>query len=211
MHATATAPSHRERLIAAMAQSIEEKGYRETFVGDVVKLARTSRRSFYENFADRDDCFLALFDWATSEVMTQVAAAVSPETPWEQQVNDALDTWLGALAARPALWQSFSRELPALGEEAATRERATRERFADLLVGLVESGRRKQPRLGAQGWAGPLSKDMAIIIVGGLRELIISAAEQGRDVRELRPIAARAIMGILGTTVLGQPSDTPDR
>ena len=197
--ATTTAPGHRERLIAAMAESIEEKGYRETFVGDVVRLARTSRRTFYENFADRDDCFLALFDWATGDVMAQVAAAVSPETSWEQQVNDALDAWLGALAARPALWQSFTRELPALGQEAAARERATRERFADLLVGLVESGRRKQPQLGAH----PLTKDVAIIIVGGLRELIISAAEQGRDVRELRPIAARAIMAILGSTVLG--------
>jgi AcrR family transcriptional regulator len=204
MHATATAPSHRERLIAAMAQSIEEKGYRETFVGDVVRLARTSRRTFYENFAGREACFLALFEWASDEVIAEVAAAVAPETPWEQQVDDALDAWLGALVARPALWQSFTRELPALGEEAAARERATRERFADLLVGLVESGRRRQPQLGAH----PLTKDMATLIVGGLHELIISAAEQHRDVRELRPIAAQAIMAILGTTVLGPPSDT---
>ncbi|MFL5824845.1 MAG: TetR/AcrR family transcriptional regulator [Solirubrobacteraceae bacterium] len=196
--ATATAPTHRERLIAAMAESVEEKGYRETFVGDVVRIARTSRRSFYENFADRDACFLALFDWATDEVMTQVADAVAPEAPWEEQVDDALGAWLGAMVTRPALWQSFTRELPALGQEAADRQRATQERFADLLVGMVESGRRKQPQLGAH----PLTKDIAIIIVGGLRELVITASERGRDVRELRPVAARAIMAILGATVL---------
>jgi AcrR family transcriptional regulator len=187
-----------------MAESIEDKGYRETFVGDVVRIARTSRRSFYENFADRDACFLALFEWASSEVITEVARAVSPETPWERQVDDALDAWLGGMIARPRLWQSFTRELPALGREAAARQRATLERFADLLVGLVESGRRRQPELGA----APLDRDMAIILVGGLRELAITATEQGRDVRELRPVAARAIMAILGATVLGQPSDT---
>ena len=206
MTATA-APTHRERLIAAMAESIEEKGYRETFVGDVVRLARTSRRSFYENFEDRDACFLALFDWATDEVMATVAEAVSPEAPWEQQADDALGAWLSAMMTRPALWQSFTRELPALGQEAAAHQRATLERFADLLVALVESGRRRQPGLGAH----PLTKDMAIIIVGGLRELAITAAEQGRDVRELRPIAAQAIMGILGTTVLGETTHSERR
>ena len=59
--ATSSVPqqrSHRERLIAAMAASIEEKGYRETFVGDVVRIARTSRRTYYEHFRDRDACFL---------------------------------------------------------------------------------------------------------------------------------------------------------
>jgi AcrR family transcriptional regulator len=196
--ATAQAPGHRERLLDAMAQSIEDKGYRETFVGDVVRIARTSRRSFYENFADRDACFLALFDWAQEEMMGAVAAAVSSEDPWERQVNRALEAWFGVLAARPRLWWSFSRELPALGEEGTTRQRWGIERFADLLVSLVESGRRKQPQLGA----GPLSKDQAIIIVGGLRELIVSASEQGRDLSKLRPVAAQTIMGILTASVL---------
>ncbi len=54
--------THRDRLIAAMAASIEAKGYRETTVADVVRLARTSRRTFYEHFVDRESCFLALFD-----------------------------------------------------------------------------------------------------------------------------------------------------
>jgi hypothetical protein len=45
---------------------------------------------------------------------------------------------------------------------------------------------------------------MALIIVGGLRELVISAAEQGRDMRELRPIAARTIKGILRATVFSE-------
>src|SRR5947209_5010161 len=145
MSATAPAPGHRERLLAAMAGSIEEKGYRETFVGDVVRIARTSRRTFYENFADREACFLALFDWAHEEMMAAVADAVSTELPWQRQVDDALDAWLGVLSARPKLWWSLARELPALGSEGTARQRAGIIRFADLLVALVESGRQRQP------------------------------------------------------------------
>jgi AcrR family transcriptional regulator len=180
-----------------MAQSIDEKGYRETFVGDVVRLARTSRRSFYEQFADREACFLALFDAAHEDVIDQVTASVSPEAPWEQQVDDAVGAWLNAMLAHPRLWLSFTRELPALGEEGAARQRSALERFARVLVELVDAGRRKQPELGAR----PLTVDQAIIIVGGLRELVINATEQGRDVRELGPIAAETIMAILGATV----------
>jgi AcrR family transcriptional regulator len=189
---------HRERLLAAMAASIEEKGYRETFVGDVVRLARTSRRSFYEHFSDREDCFLALFDATNEALIEQVAASVQPERPWDEQVDVAVGAYLDAVAARPALSHSFVRELPALGREGEGRQRAGIERFADLLVSLVESGRRVQPEVASH----PLARDTAIIIVGGLRELMIIAAEQGRDVREVRPVAAQAVMAILDATVL---------
>jgi AcrR family transcriptional regulator len=189
---------HRERLIAAMAASIQEKGYRQTVVADVVRLARTSRRNYYEHFEDRDACFLALFDATNDALIEHIAASVQPERPWEEQVDDALGAYLDAVAGRPALWQSFVRELPALGEAGAARQRAAIERFADLLVSLVESGRRRQPELGAR----PLTMDMAVIIVGGMRELVVIASEQGRDVRELRPVAGQAVKAILSATLL---------
>jgi AcrR family transcriptional regulator len=190
-------PSHRERLIAAMARSIEEKGYRETFVSDVVRIARTSRRNYYQHFKDREACFLAVFDEANADAIAQIAAAVQPERPWQEQVDAALGTYLEVIAVRPRLWQSFARELPALGQEGAARQRATITRFAELLMTLVESGRQAQPELHTQ----PLTSDMALIIVGGLRELVASAAEQGRDPRELRPVAAQTVKAILGATV----------
>jgi AcrR family transcriptional regulator len=193
-------PGHRERLIAAMAESIEEKGYRETFVADVVRLARTSRRTYYEHFRDREAGFLAVFDDANAGAIARIAAAVRPEDPWEEQVDAALGAYLDVIVARPRLWQSFARELPALGRDGAARQRATMGRFAELLVGLVESGRRAQPELASN----PMTMDLALIIVGGLRELIISAAEQGRDLRELRPVAAQTIKAILSASVLGE-------
>src|SRR5664280_111296 len=88
--------------------------------------------------------------------------------------------------------------IPALGQAGAACQRAAIERVAELLVTLVESGRREQPEIGAH----PLTTDMALIIVGGLFELTVIAVERGRDLRELRSIAADAVKAILGATVL---------
>jgi AcrR family transcriptional regulator len=189
---------HHERLIAAMAASIAEKGYRETTVADVVRIARTSRRNFYEHFEDREACFLALFEETNDAMMEQIAAAVRPDEPLDAQVDRALDAYLANVVAQPALYQSFVRELPGLGQKGADRQLAVIDRFAKLLVGLVESGRRVQPELAAR----PLTMDMAVIIVGGLRELMVIALQQGRDVRKVRASAAEAVKAILNAAVL---------
>lgn len=194
----AVEPSHRDRLIAAMATSIEGKGYRDTTVADVVRAARTSRRTFYEHFEDREACFLALFDAVNDETMERIAAAVQPDRPLEEQVDAALDAYLDSITAHPALYRSFVRELPGLGQAGADRQLAVIERFAQLLVELVESGRREQPGLGAR----PLTMDTAVMIVGGLRELAVISLQQGRDVRELRSTAAQTVKAILAGTLL---------
>jgi AcrR family transcriptional regulator len=191
-------PGHRERLIGAMAASIEQKGYRETTVADVVRIARTSRRSFYEHFEDRDACFLALFDATNDAMMEQVAAAVAPTQPLDEQVDRAVDAYIDNVTAQPALYRSFVRELPGLGQAGADRGLAVIERFARLLVELVESGRREQPEIGAR----PLALDTAIIIVGGLRELAVISLQRGRDVRELRASAGATVKAILSGTLL---------
>jgi AcrR family transcriptional regulator len=184
---------HRARLIAAMAEAITQRGYRDTTVADVVRIARTSRRSFYEHFADRDACFLALFDATNKTMMEEIAAAVRPDRALEEQVEAAVDAYIANVTARPALYQSFVREMPGLGQAGALRAQATLERFAQMLVGFVETGRRAQPELGLR----PLSEDSAIIVVGGLRELLIISLQRGRDTHELRVSAGDAIKAIL--------------
>jgi AcrR family transcriptional regulator len=185
---------HRQRLIDAMAASIEEKGYRDTTVADVVRIARTSRRSFYEHFDDRDACFLELFDATNDQMMEQVAAAVRPHEPLEEQVEQAVDAYIDNVTAQPVLYSSFVRELPGLGRVGADRNLAVVERFAQTLVALVESGRRAQPELSVR----PLTMDMAVIVVGGLRELAVISIQRGRDVRELRASALATVKAVLG-------------
>jgi AcrR family transcriptional regulator len=190
--------THRERLIAAMAEALEEKGYRQTTVADVVRIARTSRRSFYEHFADRDACFLAVFDATNDAITAQIEASVDPALPWDEQIDHSLSVYLDSIATRPGLSRCFAYDLAALGEPGAARQQAAAEHFARLLVSLVESGQRER----GESASHPMTMDLAIMIVGGLRELTIAAIQDGRDVHELHALAGRAIGAILNATVL---------
>ncbi len=188
---------HRGRLIAAMAASIEEKGYRETTVADVVRIAHTSRRNFYQLFDDRDACFLALFDATNDEMMAQITAAVDPDRSLDKQVDSAVDAYIEKVTRQPALYSSFVRELPGLGRPGADRSLATLERFAEMLIELVDRGRREHPERVPR----PLTMDSAVIIVGGLRELIVISVQRGRDLREMRASAGQAVKAILMCTL----------
>ncbi|MEO9121151.1 MAG: helix-turn-helix domain-containing protein [Solirubrobacteraceae bacterium] len=181
-----------------MATAIEQHGYRDTTVADVVRIARTSRRNFYEHFADRDACFLALFDATNDAMMQTIAVAVRPDRPLDEQVDAAVDAYIENVIQQPALYASFVRELPGLGQAGADRGLATIERFAAMMVGLVESGRAVQPRIGVR----PLPMDTAIIIAGGLRELLVIALSRGREMHELQASAGETVKAILAGALL---------
>jgi AcrR family transcriptional regulator len=184
-------PGHRERLVAGLAASIRERGYRATTITDVVRHARTSRRSFYEQFEDRDACFLALFDALHALLIEHVAAAVDPSAVWERQVDQALGAYLDAIAAEPQLTVSFVRELPALGAVGSARQRAVLESFAALLMRLVDTEAMRRSGV------APVSLETALMLVGGLRELLAYVVESGGDPARLRPVAGNVFKSVL--------------
>ena len=61
--------SHRARLTGGLAAAIEEKGYAAVTIADVVARARVSKRTFYEHFADKEACFLALYSETSDELL----------------------------------------------------------------------------------------------------------------------------------------------
>jgi hypothetical protein len=126
-------------------------------------------------------------------MLEQVAAAVHPEQSLEEQVDSALDAYVAGVTAQPALYQSFVHELPSLGRAGADRLLAVNERFAELLVRLVDA---------APAAVRALPMDTAIMIVGGLRELVVTYLYRARDVQELRAAAGQTIKVVLAAAVL---------
>ena len=175
--------SARERILAALAACVREQGYRTTTVADVVAQARTSRRTFYAHFADRDACFLALFDAMNDRLLERIARAAGGEGSWEERMDAGLAAYLGAMAAEPEITRSCILELPALGEEGTLRARAIVERTASVLEALTAEAAAHDPRVRALG------HEAAVVIAGGFRELTVSTLEQGRDLTELRALA----------------------
>ena len=73
--ATSATATHAARLTAGLAASIAEKGYAATTIADVVRHARVSKRTFYEHFADKEACFLALYSETTDALLELIGRA----------------------------------------------------------------------------------------------------------------------------------------
>jgi AcrR family transcriptional regulator len=182
----------RRRLLDALAASIQDKGYRATTVADVVRRARTSRRTFYEHFAGKEECFIALLADTNGQVIRRIAAAVDPAAPWERQVRQAIGAWIDASESQPALTLSWIRDVPALGEAARRLQRDMMEGFIVLVQQLCDSD-----ALRAAG-IRPVSRPLAIMLLGGLRELAATTVEDGGRIGDITETAVRAAIALLG-------------
>jgi AcrR family transcriptional regulator len=62
----------RARIHGAMVEAIACHGYEGTSVKQVITLAGVSRRSFYEQFANKEECFLTTFDLIVRRQLKQI-------------------------------------------------------------------------------------------------------------------------------------------
>src|SRR5690349_14658926 len=73
------AHNQRERLIAGLAEAVAEHGYSGTTIAHITSHAAVSRRTFYEHFASKDECFIAAYDSVMEQLRERVAAAFDAE------------------------------------------------------------------------------------------------------------------------------------
>src|ERR687893_3211952 len=69
------AASQRARLLEAVGRAVAEKGYAGATIDDVVRRAGVSKKTFYEHFADKEECFLAAYEAASEELLARVREA----------------------------------------------------------------------------------------------------------------------------------------
>ncbi|MGA5299918.1 TetR/AcrR family transcriptional regulator [Nucisporomicrobium flavum] len=183
----------RRRLLDGMAACIRRHGYPDTTVADIVRAARTSRRTFYAHFTDRQECLVALLYETNERTIARISASVDPGAAWELQVRQAIEGWIAAVQADPPITLSWIRDVPALGQGHARQvQRETMAAFVVLIQRLTDT-----PRLRAAG-VRPPSDQTAVILLGGLRELIAATVEDGRDVRTIVDPAVEATRLLLG-------------
>jgi AcrR family transcriptional regulator len=190
---TGAAPGEfRRRLLAGMAAALRECGFHDATVADVVRHARTSRRTFYEHFPSKQACFVALLQEANAALVRQIAAAVDPGAPWDAQVRQAIEAWIAGAQSDLTLTLSWIRDLPSLGSDARHLQRESLESFVVLIQNLSDT-----PELRAAGVAPP-SRRLAILLLGGLRELIATTVEDGGDIGDITEVAVQATRALLG-------------
>jgi AcrR family transcriptional regulator len=91
----------RTRIHGAMIEAVAEQGYAATSVGRVVALAGVSRRCFYEQFANKEQCFLATFDLLAARGLRRMSAAylATPGDP-EDRLGAAFAAFAEVAATR---------------------------------------------------------------------------------------------------------------
>jgi AcrR family transcriptional regulator len=69
------AASQRTRLLEGTGRAVADKGYAATTIEDIVRGAGVSKKTFYEHFSDKLDCFLAAYEAASDELLEHVRRA----------------------------------------------------------------------------------------------------------------------------------------
>lgn len=97
---------------------MRERSYREITVADVVHHARTFRRTFYEHFAGKQDCLIALLQEDNDQTVARITAAVNPRSPWQAQVRQSIEAWISGVTDDPSVRLCWIRVVPSLGDPA---------------------------------------------------------------------------------------------
>ncbi|MBX7448654.1 TetR/AcrR family transcriptional regulator [Mycolicibacterium sp. 3033] len=181
-----------DRLLDGLAASLADRGYRDTTVADIVRHARTSKRTFYEHFASKEECLVELLRRNNIALIERITAAVDPESEWTQQIDAAVATYLQHIRERPAVTLSWIREAPALASVAHPLHRDAMHSLTDMLVTLTSGPGFRRAGL------GPVPPNIALILLGGLRELTALVVEDGRDVGDIAAPAVASARALLG-------------
>lgn len=110
--------NQRERLLAAMVAVASAKGYQATSVADLVKVSGVSSRSFYEHFADKEECLLATLTEILTISQRYAAEGLALEGEPEQRIEATGQALVRMIVSQPAAARLFLVETFCAGEEA---------------------------------------------------------------------------------------------
>jgi AcrR family transcriptional regulator len=161
--------SQRERLLDATSRAVSETGYRALTVAAILQRAGVSRKTFYEHFADKEECFLAAYDVVTEGLLHGVTHAYEQPGPWRRRVRAGLAEFLRLLAAEPAFARMCIVEVLAAGPRALER----RDDAMRMFTVFFDAGLREVP---ADVTPSPLAGES---VVGAIYELVYTRIRRG--------------------------------
>ena len=159
----------RRRMIDAMSALCAEQGYEATRIADVVRRAHVARKTLYDNFAGKEELFLAAFDTTLADAEVEVAEACDsiPAGGWEARTEAGLRALLEYVVAHPAAARLALVEAPAASPTSAARYEAA-------LDGFIARLRDAAPR----GAGRPATLEEALI--GGTVWIVQRQVRRGR-------------------------------
>jgi AcrR family transcriptional regulator len=159
--------SQRSRVLAAMRELVATHGYRDVSVAAVLRHAGVSRKTFYELYAGKEECFVAVYEGEMERLLAPVMQAFEGSEPWVDRLRTALGVLLGALANDPAAARICFVEVLAAGPLALERRARALAAFDPLFA--PHDGADERDADGAQT---PRSRAVTAGSVGYLAEVL---------------------------------------
>ncbi len=194
------AEMQRARLLAATVRTVEELGYAGATVAHITRRARVSRRTFYDLFANREDCLVAVLEDAAQRVGREFEREGLVDLPWRERVRGGLWTILSFLDREPVLARVCV--VQALRGSQGVLER--RDEILRELAAMIDEGRRGE---GSRGTACPPL--MAEGLVGAAFSIVYARLLRGD--RESLTGLHRELMGMIVLPYLGPAAARRER
>jgi AcrR family transcriptional regulator len=147
-------------MVAATLDAVVELGGSHLTVSAVIARARVSRKTFYEVFRNREDCFLAALEHSLVAPTISLRAAYAGQPSWREGVRAALAGVLRQMEAEPGLARLWIVETLHAGPSVL----ALRARVLEELAGAIDIGRQEMsadraqpPAIVAEGVAGAVT------------------------------------------------------
>jgi AcrR family transcriptional regulator/DNA-binding MarR family transcriptional regulator len=145
-------------MLAAAVEAVEDVGYARMTVAQVISRARVSRKTFYDVFTDREDCFLAAFEQALAQARSLAQDAYASESNWRDGIRASLARLLVFMDEEPGLAKLCIVEALGAGERVLER----RAKVLDEIAVVIDRGRlasnatREPPDVTAEGVVGAI-------------------------------------------------------
>ena len=190
-------PLQRERLLRAAAREFAERGYAGASSESISRRAGMSKATFYEHFANKEECMLALFDMGAELVQDAMADAArnAPVGDARERLRAGTRAFLGALAEHPEFAQTLLVEIIGAGPRAAQR----RDQILQAFAGVVDAENAAAARRGLMGRFS--SPHDSFAVVGAVTELVSRQVRLGvpEHMLDLAPVIDRLIFGLLSS------------
>jgi AcrR family transcriptional regulator len=192
----------RSRVLSSAVAVVSEVGYGQMTVARVAGGARVSRRTFYDLFEDREDCFLTVFNEAVASVSELVLDAYAGECDWGEQVRAGLAALL-----------RFFDEQPDIGSllivDALKAGPRVQERRAEVLERLALALHQEGSRAGSTQGPPPLTGEGLTGAVLGVIHTRVSAKRAGQMLDLLNPLMGMILLPYLGLVAAQRELERP--
>ncbi len=150
MNRAGTLTGKRQRILKGMLEAVGTQGYEQTTVQDAIAKVGLYRQAFYDNFHDKEDCYLEALEAGSAWIELAMRRAVVDEVGWRDQLRGALTGLLGFLEEEPEIGRALLVEVHAAGPRAVAKRTEAMERAARAVDLAREEGEDDAPAISAE-------------------------------------------------------------